>query len=210
MDYLYAYSLQKSIVEEIKRNNACSTVLFCQHYPVITLGRQAKIENILATKETLEKKGINIYSVDRGGDVTLHNPGQLVVYPIFNLHRFKTDLGWFLNRLEGMMVDLLENLSVPAKILPGLRGVWVGDRKIASIGIGVSHWITFHGIAINISNDLSQFSYMRPCGLDVKMTSLEKHCQRRLSINEVQRIILQKFKSTFNFKGVSHGRSSST
>ena len=155
VDYSESYLLQKNLVEKIKNHNQADVIIFCQHHPVITLGRQAKRENILLDKTALKVQEIGVEEVDRGGDVTLHNPGQLMIYPIFDLHRFKMDLGWFLERLEDVIIESLHDLYIEARSIPGLRGVWFKDCKIASIGIGVKHWITFHGVSLNICNDLS-------------------------------------------------------
>ena len=210
VDYLDAYSLQKDILKEIKNNNHCDVIIFCQHNPVITLGRQAKDENILIDKETCRANKIAMHKVDRGGDVTLHNPGQLVVYPVLDLHRFKMDLGWFLDTLENLFIDLLGDLAISAESIPGLRGVWINNYKVASIGIGVKHWITFHGAALNISNDLEQFRFIRPCGLDVEMTSLQNITHTKPSIYKIQNMILQKFIDNFNFMEDRYGRNSAT
>lgn len=164
-------------------------VLLLEHEPVVTLGRGAREGNVLAAPEVLEAAGVPTVEVERGGDVTYHGPGQLVGYPILDLNRWKRDLHWYLRQLEQALVDALRELGSPAFRYPGLTGVWVGDesavtdagrgagrvRKIASLGVHVSRWVTWHGFALNVTNGpLDNFGLILPCGIDeVHMTTLE-------------------------------------
>ncbi len=149
-------------------------VLFvCEHPLTITLGRKTKQENIFFPEAELVRLGYSIVKADRGGDVTLHMPGQLVAYPIIGLKRNGRDIISYLHQLEQAVVDFLESFGIVAKGDDERRGVWIGRDKVASIGIGVSRWVTFHGVAINVTNDLSAFRVIRPCGLNVRMTSVE-------------------------------------
>jgi lipoyl(octanoyl) transferase len=151
-----------------------SDVLFmCEHPLTITLGRKTKQENIFFPEAELIRLGYAVVKADRGGDVTLHMPGQLVVYPVIGLKRKGWDIISYLHHLEQAVVDFLESFGIVAKGDDERRGVWIGHDKVASIGIGISRWVTFHGVAVNISNDLSAFRVIRPCGLDVRMTSVE-------------------------------------
>jgi lipoate-protein ligase B len=162
-------------------------LIICQHYPVITLGRGADRKNILADERELKKRNIPVYEIERGGDVTYHGPGQLVVYPIYNLSFFQRDIHLFLRKLEEMAITVLEEFGISPQRLPGLTGVWVGEKKIASIGIAIKNWITFHGLAINIKqDDLANFSLVRPCGLDITMTSLETVLNKPVNLNSVR------------------------
>lgn len=191
-----AYLAQKKIFENVKAGKLDSALIFCRHYPVITLGRSSDRKNILAREEELQRKGIKILQIDRGGDVTYHGPGQLILYPILDLKFFKKDLHFALRNLETMVIDALGDLGVTANRLPGATGVWLGSKKIASIGIAVKNWITYHGVAINIkSSDLDNFSLIRPCGMDIMMTSLESSLGRQIEFDCVKKIIKGRWKN---------------
>ncbi|MBF0330634.1 MAG: lipoyl(octanoyl) transferase LipB [Candidatus Omnitrophica bacterium] len=171
IDYDQALLKQKALVREVIGGGA-SAVVTCEHPAVLTLGRAHEERNIFLSREALQRQGFKVISVDRGGDVTLHGPGQLVVYPIVDLKFMGRDITAYLHKLEQACVDFLKDFGIVAKGDDRRRGVWVGSRKIASIGIGVSRWVTYHGIAVNISTDLELFKVIRPCGLDVSMTSI--------------------------------------
>ncbi len=149
-------------------------LLLVEHEPVITLGRGTKLENLRFSPAELERRGVAVYEVERGGDVTYHGPGQLVGYPILNLSDHREDLHWYLRQLEAALIAGLGELGLTAERNPGLTGVWTGGRKIASIGIHVRQWVTFHGFALNVANDLTPFDLIVPCGIPgVTMTSVE-------------------------------------
>ncbi len=165
-------------------------VLLLQHAPVVTLGRGSHAENVVASSEALSAAGVDRVEIERGGDVTYHGPGQLVAYPILNLGGFKKDLHWYLRRLEETLILLLNDLGIEAFRVPDYTGVWVGDasvaadaaaraqgeaRKIASIGVHVSRWVTWHGFALNLTPAaLEGFRWIVPCGIDeVHMTCVE-------------------------------------
>ena len=150
IDFKEAWLQQKTIFEQVKNRVLESALIVCKHYQVITLGRQAKKENLKFSEEEIKKKGIAVYEIERGGDVTYHGPGQLTVYPIFNLSYFKKDIHWYLRLLEGIIIDLLSDFGIKGIRHAGLTGVWVGKKKIGSIGIAIKNWITFHGLSINI------------------------------------------------------------
>lgn len=173
IEYEEAYARQKTCVAETLATGT-PRLLLCEHYPVLTLGRLASHGNILASLQELETRGIKVLSVDRGGEVTLHGLGQLVVYPILDLRHFGMDLRAYLRDLEQVAIDFLKEFDILTLRIPGRTGVWVGTEKIVSVGIGVRKWIAFHGLAININTDLSLFSLIKPCGLDVTMTSVEQ------------------------------------
>lgn len=144
-------------------------LLLLEHPPVVTLGRNSKAAHVL------EAAGAEIFEVERGGDVTYHGPGQLVGYPILDLNGYKTDLHWYLRTLEQALIDALERLDIPAERNPGLTGVWTRGRKIASIGIHVKQWVTWHGFALNVTTDLADFARIVPCGIEgVVMTSVAR------------------------------------
>jgi len=154
-------------------------LLLVEHEPVITLGRGTRPESLPVGAAVLERRGIPVFEVERGGDVTYHGPGQLVGYPVIDLRQHREDLHWYLRRLEGGLIKALAKLGIVAGANPGLTGVWTSGRKIASIGIHVKQWVTFHGFALNVSTDLSYFDLIVPCGIQgVVMTSVSRELGR--------------------------------
>jgi lipoyl(octanoyl) transferase len=155
-------------------------ILLVEHPPVVTLGRAAKVAHLTASPALLAARGVELFEVERGGDVTFHGPGQLVGYPIIDLKRHRQDLHWYLRELEGALIDAVAPLGIAAERRPGLTGVWTaGGRKLASIGVHARDWVTWHGFALNVTTDLSYFDLMLPCGLpDVDMTSIARELGR--------------------------------
>ena len=144
-------------------------LLLLEHPPVVTLGRNARGSHVLRGTD------VEVFEVERGGDVTFHGPGQLVGYPIIDLSGYKQDLHWYLRTLEQALIDALATLGIAAERNPGYTGVWTGGRKIASIGVHVKKWVTWHGFALNVTTDLTHFDRIVPCGIPgVEMTSVEK------------------------------------
>ncbi|MGD8726285.1 MAG: lipoyl(octanoyl) transferase LipB, partial [Gemmatimonadales bacterium] len=151
------------------------TLLLVEHPRVITLGRSSKAQHLSTSREQLEAKGVEVHEVERGGDVTFHGPGQLVGYPIFQLAEHRSDVHWFLRQIETALIHALDAVGVPAWCKEGYTGVWTGERKIASIGIHVKQWVTWHGFALNVTTDLSYFDLIVPCGIQgVVMTSVQR------------------------------------
>jgi len=147
---------------------------------VVTLGRGARESSMPLPSAAIAARGVELFEVERGGDVTFHGPGQLVGYPIFNLAEHRQDLHWFLRRLESALITALGELGVPAERNEGLTGVWTKGRKVASIGIHVKQWVTWHGFALNVTTDLSYFDLIAPCGIPgVEMTSIQKELNER-------------------------------
>lgn len=198
IDFLEAWNLQKKTFEEVKSGKYGSALIICQHNPVITLGRQARQENILVDEGILKVKGIQLHTIERGGGVTYHGPGQITIYPIFNLNYFKKDIHWFLRSLEEVAIDFLSDFRITGIRKPDLTGVWVAGKKIASIGIAIRNWITFHGLTINIKEaDLANFKLIRPCGMDVEMTSVETVSGRKFldgDMFSIKKGLVSKFK----------------
>jgi lipoate-protein ligase B len=198
VDFKYAWNFQKEIFIGVKSGSLKSAIILCRHYPVITLGRLAKNEHILASLEVLKAKGIPVYSIERAGDVTYHGPGQLIVYPILNLAYFKKDIHWFLRQLEKIIIDFLADFGIKALTYEGKTGVWIAQQKIASIGIAIKNWITFHGLSINIKrNDLAGFRMIKPCGMDIEMASLETLLKRNIIIDELKDTFINQFQESF-------------
>ena len=198
VDFLHAWDFQKHIAAKVEAGAIDCALVACQHYPVITLGRQAKRANILLSDAALKEKGIDVFVIERGGDVTYHGPGQITLYPILDLNHFKKDIHWYLRTLEEAVIDFLADFGVLAQRRAGLTGVWARDRKIASIGIAIKRWVSFHGVSINIKdNDLAHFTFIRPCGMDVAMTSLETELKRNIEISDIKESMFSKIKDVF-------------
>jgi lipoate-protein ligase B len=156
-------------------------LLLVEHEPVVTLGRGTRATSLPLPASELLARGLDVFDVERGGDVTLHAPGQLVGYPILDLSGWRRDLHWYLRQLEEVLIRGLDGVGIASERDPGRTGVWTGGRKIASIGIHVKQWVTFHGFALNVTTDLSLFDLIVPCGLTgVTMTSVARE-QPRLS-----------------------------
>ncbi len=201
IDYRKAYYQQKRIVDEVKFKLSSDTVLLCEHFPVITLGRTGKIDNLLVDTGCLKEYGIDFFKIDRGGDITAHEPGQLIVYPIFDLkQRNEKDIRLYLNRLQQVVKSTLLTYSIETKIIEGITGVWVEKRKIASIGIGISQWITYHGLTINVNNSLKTFSFIRPCGMDIEMTSVANELNKPVDFSDFKSRLINSFIEIFNLK----------
>ncbi len=168
--YEEALTWQRQLAEDrIAGRLLTDVLLLLEHPPVVTLGRNSHAAHLL------EPTGIEVFEVERGGDVTFHGPGQLVGYPILDLRAYKQDLHWYLRTLEQALIHALALLDIPAERNPGFTGVWTRRRKIASIGIHVKQWVTWHGFALNITTDLAHFDRIVPCGIQgVQMTSVER------------------------------------
>ncbi|MEX2153567.1 MAG: lipoyl(octanoyl) transferase LipB [Gemmatimonadaceae bacterium] len=150
-------------------------LLLVEHPPVITLGRSSKDAHLLSNPEQLKARGVELFEVERGGDVTFHGPGQLVGYPIIDLKRHKQDLHWYLRQVEELLIRALAELGISAGRIPKYTGVWTRDRKIASIGVHARDWVTWHGFALNVTTELSYFDLIVPCGIpEVTMTSVQR------------------------------------
>jgi lipoyl(octanoyl) transferase len=173
--YDEALALQRRLAEDRIAGRIPDTLLLLEHPPVITLGRGTRATSLPLDAEALRRRGIAVFEIERGGDVTYHGPGQLVGYPILDLQQHRPDLHWYLRQVEEMLIVALAGLGIVAGRNPGYTGVWTQGRKIASIGIHVRQWVTWHGFALNVTTDLSPFSLIVPCGIpDVVMTSVEK------------------------------------
>ncbi len=192
--YLDALALQREVHERRKAGLCDDTLILTEHEPVLTLGRGADRRHILADGAHLSSLGIDVVSVERGGDVTYHGPGQLVAYPIVDLNGFGRDIHAYVRALEESAIRLLDAYRVRGERRPGTPGVWVGAAKIASVGVFVSRWVTLHGIAINVDPDLSHFGLIHPCGLvGVQMTSLSGELGHPVALAEAEERYLAVF-----------------
>lgn len=176
MPYEESLELQRSLARErITGAIPEDILLLVEHPPVVTLGRSAKARNLVSSGEYLASRGVELFEVERGGDVTFHGPGQLVGYPIIDLKRHRQDLHWFLRQVEEGLIKTLAAYSISAERNSGFTGVWTMGRKIASIGVHARDWVTWHGFALNVTTDLSYFDLIVPCGIDgVTMTSIAR------------------------------------
>ena len=185
--YAHAAALQQRLVAARKSNNIPDLLLFCEHPHVITLGRNGKQENLLASEELLRAKGVEFHHTNRGGDITYHGPGQVVGYPIVDLNGIRRDVVWYVRQLEECMIRATAVFGITAFRVPGRTGVWVQNlehrwddhqscpAKLAAIGVHISRWVTSHGFAYNVSADLSFFDLITPCGIaNCRVTSLEE------------------------------------
>lgn len=174
-------------------------LLLLEHPPVITLGRRADLANLLYSPSQLMARGIDLVATSRGGDVTYHGPGQLIGYPMVDLTRYGLDLHAYLRQLERVLILTLKDFGLQAEGRLGSTGVWLGLKKIASIGIAVRQWVTWHGFALNVSNSLDGFSMIVPCGLPgVQMTSLSEALGRIVTTAEVIPVLIDHFATVFN------------
>jgi len=206
-----ALELQQQLIAARKAGTAPDHLLLLEHPHVITLGRNGRQENLLASDEIMERAGISFFPTDRGGDVTYHGPGQLVAYPIMDLREWKRDVGAFVRAVEQTIIDTLADYGIEAGRIPKLTGVWVGDRlggagaapggagsaKIAAIGVHISRWVTSHGLALNVSTDMSYFQYIVPCGLTKPVTSMAQ-LGVRATLEEVSRSLAAHFGRNFD------------
>jgi len=191
-DYRQVLQQQHELRDKRRRDETPNTILIAEHHPVITLGARQSANKLQDSRDSLTQHGIDVVDIRRGGGTTAHNPGQLVFYPILNLRDLGLGISEYIRELEEVGVELLEELGVRSQRRKGLRGLWIDNRKIASIGVRVSKFVTYHGAAINIQNDLSIFDFIVPCGLDgVEMTSVLKETGKRHSMNQVKEKLTQ-------------------
>ena len=196
MDYLEALSLQERLWELKQQQNVADILLLVEHPHVFTLGRSGKESNVLSPGE------IPVLRTSRGGDVTYHGPGQLVVYPLLDLRStLRRDVHRYLRNLELATIDTLASCGLVAERKPPWTGVWIDNRKIASIGVAVRRCVTYHGIALNVTTDLGYFKQIVPCGLTwAKVTSIEKELLRKISLERVKREFVRNFVARFGFE----------
>jgi lipoate-protein ligase B len=191
-DFKEILQLQHQMQEKRRLGEIQNTVLIVEHPPVITLGARQSANKLLANKDDLTQKHIEVVDIRRGGGTTAHNPGQLVFYPIINLQEYGLGISEYIRKLESIGVELLEPFDAHAERKKGLPGLWIGAKKIASIGVRVSKFVTYHGMAININNDLSIFDFLIPCGLDgVKMTSVLEQTGKKCSMKQAKKRLSQ-------------------
>jgi lipoyl(octanoyl) transferase len=216
IDYKQAWDLQEGLLKEavdLKISNRKDEtdfipkqhLLFCEHPHVYTLGKSGAQENLLLDEAHLQEIDAQFYKINRGGDITYHGPGQLVMYPILDLEQFFTDIHKYMRYLEEAVIKTLAHFQITATRYDGLTGVWIDAetpraRKICAMGVKCSRWITMHGIALNVHPDLGYFGNIVPCGIqDKAVTSMAQELGRQIAIQEVQEVLLKEMSAVFNF-----------
>jgi lipoyl(octanoyl) transferase len=205
IDYSVALARQRARLADLVAGRVADTLIVCQHAPVITCGTSSQESSLISSQEALEKEKITVFEVERGGDVTYHGPGQLIAYPMLNLHHFKTDVGWYMRTLEQSIINTLDNFSVTGQRIEGKAGVWISPtRKIASIGVKLSRWCSMHGIAINVLNDsTSGFKHILPCGIaGISTTSVERERGSTPILADFQKLFIDNFLKLFSYSKV--------
>ena len=200
--YNEAFALQRLHVERRQSDDGDDTLFLLEHPHVITLGRNATTSSLIASDELLAHRGVARVETDRGGDVTYHGPGQLVGYPILSLEHGRRDIRRFVTDLEEVVMMTLAAFGIESRHDPVHRGVWTGHKKIASVGIRISRWVTSHGFALNVNTDLSYFSLIHPCGIaGCEMTTMSRELDRTVQMNDVKVTFARYFAEVFDRNG---------
>jgi len=220
IDYKEAWDYQESLFREIidkklanrnlieaEQQFTGNYLIFCEHPHVFTLGKSGSEENLLVNQENLKQRNIAYYKINRGGDITYHGPGQVVAYPIFNLDYFFTDIHRYMRSLEEAVILMLADYGIKGERLKGMTGVWLDAnhpakaRKICAMGVRTSHWVTMHGIALNVNPDLQYFSLIVPCGItDKAVTSMAKELKYEPDVNEVKERLKKHLATVFEIE----------
>jgi len=202
IDYKTAWDLQKEIFSLRVKNECPDTFFLLEHPHTYTLGKIADKKNLISSENRLRELGIRVYEIDRGGDITYHGPGQVVGYPIIKLSDWKEDTHRYLRGLEETIIMTCSEYGIHAGRNPKFTGVWIGERKIAAIGIKISRWVTMHGFAFNINTDLSYFRGIIPCGIkDKDVTSLRMELDNEIPLDEVKEKLIGNFSKVFGYSG---------
>ena len=188
------WSLQKKMQLQRINNDIGDVLILVEHDPVYTLGKNANPDHLLQSRD----RSIDVFNIERGGDITFHGPGQLVGYPILDLTNYKKSVSWYMRSLEQLTIDVLNEFEISAKRVDGLTGVWVGDEKIAAQGVRLTKWITMHGFSININTDLSFYDGIIPCGIfNHGVTSMKEILKRTQKMEKVKSLVIDKFNQIF-------------
>lgn len=203
IDYQEAWDIQRSLFEKRLNGDILDTLLLLEHPHTYTLGKSADKRNLIGDNDYLREKGIKVYDIDRGGDITYHGPGQIVGYTIFDLKNWKMDTNLFLRAIEEVVIKTCSNFGLQTSRMEKHTGVWIEDRKICAIGIKVSRWITMHGFALNVNTDLGLFNGIIPCGINDKgVTSLQKELGKEFDIKSVKKVVINNVKNVFEYEEV--------
>jgi lipoyl(octanoyl) transferase len=192
--YRKVWDLQKKMQKDRINSKINDTLIFVEHESVYTLGKNANKDHLLQNKDDL----IDVFNIERGGDITYHGPGQLVVYPILNLINYQKSVSWYMRKLEQVTIDLLSEYDIKATRNKGLTGVWVGDEKIAAQGVKISRWVTMHGFSINVNTNLDFYDSIIPCGIfDRGVTSISKILGQLIDMDHIKQVTVEKFNNNF-------------
>lgn len=194
MDYQSAWDYQKDYHQKVIMGKEPDTLLLVEHEPVYTLGKNANENHLLQSAP----KNTKVFNIERGGDITYHGPGQIVGYPILDLHHYKKSVSWYMRALENIIIRVLDEYGITASVKDGLTGVWVGGDKIGAQGVRISRWVTMHGFALNVNTDLHYYDGIIPCGIfEYGVTSMEKILEKKQDIFAVKKIIIKAFNDAF-------------
>ncbi len=203
VDFHSAFQLQEKILDLRQKSEADDTLLFLEHPPTFTLGKRGNRENLQIPEEELSKRNVRLVHTDRGGDITFHGPGQLVVYPIIKLDRHYRGVKKYICFLEETLITTIKKFGVSGRRDPKYPGVWVENKKIAALGVRVQRGITKHGVALNVNPQLDYFQWIVPCGIQNRgVTSLEECCDKSLPMEELTAAFLSTFANLFDFQPV--------
>jgi len=192
--YKAVWDLQIKMQRQRIRGEIEDTLILVEHDPVYTLGKNADKDHLLQSRD----ESVDVFNIERGGDITFHGPGQLVGYPILDLSNYKKSVSWYMRTLEQVLIDTLIEFKIIAQRNDGLTGVWVGDEKIAALGVRISRWVTMHGFALNVNPDLSFYDGIIPCGIfDHGVTSMEQLLGKTQNNNNVKNVVIKKFNKYF-------------
>ena len=192
--YKAVWDLQKEMQQQRINGNIEDTLILVEHDPVYTLGKNANEDHLLQSRD----ESVDVFNIERGGDITFHGPGQLVGYPILDLSNYKKSVSWYMRTLEQVLIDTLIEFKIIAQRNDGLTGVWVGDEKIAALGVRISRWVTMHGFALNVNPDLSFYDGIIPCGIfDHGVTSMEQLLGETQNNDNVKNMVIEKFNKYF-------------
>ncbi len=201
--YRPVWDLQKQLHRLRLAGAIPDTLVLVEHDPVYTIGKNGSELHVIANETFLSSRGIEIVHVDRGGDVTYHGPGQLVGYPIFDLHQHRQSISWYMRQLEEVFIRLLQEWGIPAGRQEGYTGVWVGQEKIVALGVRISRWVTLHGFAFNVNPDLTDYQGIIPCGIFHRgVTSLTQLLGKKIELHQVKPQVIRLFQQVFNFDRV--------
>ena len=197
--YQETWDFQKELSNKRQKGEVADSLILVEHPHVYTLGKNAQESNLIAESAFLKNKGVEVVNVDRGGDITYHGPGQIVGYPIFNLHDLNMGVKKYVGLVEDFIIETCAEFGIKSQRIDGMTGVWVGTNKIAAIGIRVSRWTTYHGFALNVETDLSLFSGIIPCGIVDKGVTRMIDLNPEAKIDVVKKVVVDKFQKIFGF-----------
>ena len=195
--YQQTWDMQKKIQSQRINNEIDDTVLLVEHEPVYTFGKNANENHLLQNYP----EDVKVFHVERGGDITFHGPGQLVGYPIIDLHNYKMSISWYMRSLEAVIINTLNHYGIAAEHKKGLTGVWVKEEKIAALGVRISRWVTMHGFALNVNTELHYYDGIIPCGIfEYGVTSMKKLLGTAIKMDEVKKLLIKEFNMVFHYK----------